>query len=179
MKDQFNRELCDERHEEIKAKLSELKKISFGILILLLTSLIFGVAKGETVISSKVFSGQVSSTRLNIPVAGETFSFRKPSGQRYVTLGNFYANKYDNAGSSVGKVYRVVYKNGVAVNTQIITLTTTSTLYSGYVLDLNTVSDSDTITVEIYVKYDSITFASSADETHWLTVENITNVYSS
>lgn len=57
MKEQFNKALCDERHEEIKAKLSELKKISFGILILLLTSLIFGMAKGEPMLSSKVFIG--------------------------------------------------------------------------------------------------------------------------
>jgi hypothetical protein len=57
MKDQFVKELCDERHEEIKAKLSELKKISLGVLILLVCSLLFGIAKGEAVISAKVLIG--------------------------------------------------------------------------------------------------------------------------
>jgi hypothetical protein len=57
----YSEKLCDERHERIEKSLDELRlftkelrRISWGVLIILCLSLIIGVVKGDPLLTSKL-----------------------------------------------------------------------------------------------------------------------------
>ena len=52
--DKYFEKLCDERHKKIDKRLGEIRLISYGIIIVLVASLLVGVIEGDPLLTSKL-----------------------------------------------------------------------------------------------------------------------------
>jgi hypothetical protein len=49
----YNERLCDERHDEIKAHLKEMRRLLYAVLIVLVASVVLGVAMGDPLMTAR------------------------------------------------------------------------------------------------------------------------------